>query len=200
MAKREIDWEAVELDYRAGIKTLRVMAEEHGVSHVSIQKRATKNGWARDLQAKIKQKTEALVTKMAVTKEVTSERVVTENAIVTANAEMRATVLFRHRKDFERLQSMCESMSDELEIQAVCKQEVTRLAEIVAMAENGDKEDAEYAMKVISKTLGLSNRADTFKKLIDAKKTLVALEREVMGIDERVKGSDDKPTTYNMTF
>ena len=31
MTKRQIDWEKIELDYRAGIKTLRQIADEHGI-------------------------------------------------------------------------------------------------------------------------------------------------------------------------
>lgn len=41
------DWERIELDYRAGVKSLREIAEGSGVSHVAISKRARKQGWAR---------------------------------------------------------------------------------------------------------------------------------------------------------
>ena len=41
------DWERIELDYRAGVKTLRQIAEEHGLSHVAINKRAKRDGWDR---------------------------------------------------------------------------------------------------------------------------------------------------------
>ncbi len=33
------DWEAIELDYRAGIKTLRQIAGEHGITHDAVNKR-----------------------------------------------------------------------------------------------------------------------------------------------------------------
>lgn len=199
MTKKQIDWEAVELDYRAGIKTLRMMAADHGVSHVSIQKHATKHDWSRDLEAKIRQKTEALATRMVATKETTKEKKVAEKDVVMANAEMRVSVMMRHKKDFRRLQDMCESMVEELVTQSICKQEITRLAEIVSMASDGDQESADSAMKTISKTLGLANRADIFKKLIDAKKSLTALEREVLGLDDKSKDKDEV-TTYNMNF
>ena len=41
------DWERIELDYRAGIKTLRQIADGSGVSHVAVSKRAHKHGWER---------------------------------------------------------------------------------------------------------------------------------------------------------
>ena len=43
------DWERIELDYRAGIKTLRQIADENGISHGAINKRAKRDGWERDL-------------------------------------------------------------------------------------------------------------------------------------------------------
>ena len=47
--KAQPDWERIELDYRAGIKTLRQIADEHGITHGAINKRARRNGWERDL-------------------------------------------------------------------------------------------------------------------------------------------------------
>lgn len=41
------DWERIELDYRAGIKSLREIADGSGVSHVAVSKRASKHGWQR---------------------------------------------------------------------------------------------------------------------------------------------------------
>ena len=41
------DWERIELDYRAGVKTLRQIADEHGISHGAINKRAKRDGWER---------------------------------------------------------------------------------------------------------------------------------------------------------
>lgn len=41
------DWERIELDYRAGVKSLREIAEGSGVSHVGISKRAKRNHWER---------------------------------------------------------------------------------------------------------------------------------------------------------
>lgn len=56
--KRVIDWDAIERDYRQGIKTLREMADIHNVSHVAITKHAKKFDWTRDLSAKIKAENE----------------------------------------------------------------------------------------------------------------------------------------------
>lgn len=88
-SRPQVDWDAVERDYRAGVKTLRQMADEHGISHVAINKRAKRDGWSRDLAAKIQAKADELVTKNAVTKPVTVETKVSERDIVEANADQR---------------------------------------------------------------------------------------------------------------
>lgn len=53
--RKIVDWEAVERDYRTGIKTLRAMAQEHGITHGAINKKAQKEGWERDLSERIKE-------------------------------------------------------------------------------------------------------------------------------------------------
>jgi hypothetical protein len=45
--KKHVDWELIEKDYRAGIKTLRQIGGECGVSHTAIMKRADKGNWTR---------------------------------------------------------------------------------------------------------------------------------------------------------
>ena len=52
-APKIVDWEKIEGDYRAGVKTLREIAEERGITHGAINKRAKRDGWTRDLTAKI---------------------------------------------------------------------------------------------------------------------------------------------------
>ena len=56
-----VDWERIEIDFRAGVKSLREIAEASGTSHVNISKRAKKSGWVRDLSTKIQAKADELV-------------------------------------------------------------------------------------------------------------------------------------------
>lgn len=42
------DWLAIEGEYRAGVRSLRKIAAEHGASEANIRKQAKKNGWVRD--------------------------------------------------------------------------------------------------------------------------------------------------------
>jgi hypothetical protein len=43
------DWAAIEAEYRAGQKTIRRIAADHGVSHQAISKRARIFGWQREV-------------------------------------------------------------------------------------------------------------------------------------------------------
>jgi len=56
MARKAVDWESVEREYRAGIRSLRDIAGEVGVSEGAVRKRAKAEGWERDLSARITSK------------------------------------------------------------------------------------------------------------------------------------------------
>jgi hypothetical protein len=45
---QEIDWNAIEIQYRANTKSVRRIADEHNISEGTIRKRAKKEGWLRD--------------------------------------------------------------------------------------------------------------------------------------------------------
>ena len=109
-----VDWLIAEKDYRAGIKTLRQIAEEHGVTHGAINKRAKRDGWDRDLSGKIQAKAESLVSKAAVSSEVSKEKLVTERQIVEANAHAVAHVDLTNRKDVLRGMDVSRQHIDEL--------------------------------------------------------------------------------------
>lgn len=78
MADKDPDWERIELDYRAGIKSLRQIAGEHGVSEGAIRKRAKRDDWTRDLNAKIQSKADELVRKESVRTLVRTEKPISE--------------------------------------------------------------------------------------------------------------------------
>ena len=48
MARKAVDWEAVEREYRAGIRSLKDIGAEFGVSDAGIVKRAKRDGWERE--------------------------------------------------------------------------------------------------------------------------------------------------------
>lgn len=97
--RKQVDWEAIESDYRAGIKTLRQIAEGHGITHGAVNKRAKAEGWTRDLQAKIVAKAEEKVSKAQVSSSVSTDTKVTEREVIEANAEVLAQADMLNRQD-----------------------------------------------------------------------------------------------------
>lgn len=197
-----IDWDRVELDYRSGIKSLRQIGAENNITEGAIRKRAKRDSWERDLSGKIKAKTEQLVRKEAVRSEVREKQKLTENVVVEANAMMQADIILAHRKDIQRYRGLAAGLLSEIEQTSSNQDLFERLAELLHDPEaGGDKKAAEAQAKrleVFYKVLSIPGRVDSFKKLADTLKVLVALEREAFGIDER-KGNDAQ-VTYNMQF
>lgn len=180
-ANKQIDWESIEKDWRAGIKTKLQMSEEHAVSRAAIDKRFKKLGIERDLSEKIRQKAESLVTQAAVTQSVTQERLVTtEKEIVEANASMQANALLDHRKDIKRHRSLAISLLAEIEAQTVNPELFERLGEIL---ESPDDKGVDRLNELYRKVIATPSRIDSMKKLSDTLKTLIGLEREAMGLD-----------------
>lgn len=180
--KKIADWERIEFDYRAGIMSLREIAAAHGITEGAIRKRAKRDGWERDLGAKIQAKAESLVRKEAVRSEVRSSGAyqTTEKEIVEANASMQANALLDHRKDIKRHRTLAISLLAEIEAQTVNPELFERLGEIL---KSPDDKGMDRFNELYRKVIATPSRIDSMKKLSDTLKTLIGLEREALGLD-----------------
>ena len=113
--KKQPDWEKIELDYRAGIKTLREIASEHGLSEGAVRKRAKRDDWGRDLTAKINKKAEDLVRKNEVRMEARKKTAYSEREIIEANALNSANIQVTQRKDLTRFHAIANNLFGEME-------------------------------------------------------------------------------------
>lgn len=170
------DWERIEADYRAGLMSLREIAKPHGITETAIRKRAKRDGWERNLQAKIQAKADALVARRAVA---AAHAKATEREIVEANAERIAQVRGEHRADITRARTLALQLLAELEEQPELQVQMRRALEA------GDTEEAE---RIAAAQIGLSGRVDLLKKLADTLRTLIGLEREAYGLDTAPDG------------
>jgi hypothetical protein len=179
--KKEVAWDLVQVDYRANILSLRAIGAKYGVSDAGILKRAKKEGWTRDLTAKIRAKAAEKVSKAAVSAEVSIQTTAYESQVVEANATLQSDIILAHRKDIQRSRRLTMRLLDELEFQTDNLELLEELRELVyAPDDKGvDKRD-----ELIRKVLSLSSRSSTMKTLADSLKTLVTLEREAFGVDE----------------
>ena len=182
--KRQIDWECIERDYRAGIRSLREIAAEHGISHQAIKKRAERDSWDRDLGAKIKAKAEALVAKREVTAQVTVATKTAEVAVVQANAEAIATVRLSHRSDIRRFKALVVQLLAECEAESGDPSLFVELGEILRQPDDNQQDRLNDAYR---KAISLPQRIKGVKELADTLKTLIALEREAWGLASYVE-------------
>ena len=185
--KKLIDWEAVELHYRAGIRSLKDIGAEYGVSDAGIIKRAKRDGWDRDLRAKIQAKAEAKVSASLVSAEVSAQTKASERQIVEANASKIADVQLAHRKDIQRKRSIVARLMDELEAQ-VGPENAALLADLGDMLRNPDENGQDKLNDLYRKVVSLPERAKTAKTLAETLRITVDMERQAFGMD--AKGAD----------
>jgi chaperonin cofactor prefoldin len=184
------DWGLIEADYRAGIKTLRQMASEHGITEGAIRKRAKREDWERDLEAKIREKADALVRNEAVRSEVREQNRVPEKDIVEANAVLQATIRREQRKDIQRSRKLVMSLLDELEEQTDNRELYKQLGELMFKP---DDKGVDKLNELYQKVISLGGRTSTMKSLAESLKTLVGLEREAFGIDDKNGPGTENP-------
>lgn len=179
--KQAPNWAEIERDYRAGIKTLRAIADEHGITHGAINKRAKRDGWERDLSAKIQAQAEALVSRSAVSTEVSNEARISERKVVEANATAIKEVRLAHRKDIARARGIANNLLDELAEQTG-PDAAALLAELGELLRKPDDKGQDKLNDIYQKVIALPARVKSMKDLSDTLRVLVGLEREAFGI------------------
>jgi hypothetical protein len=184
------DWERIEADYRAGLLSVREIAASQGISHTAIQKRAKAESWERDLNAKIRAKADRLVAKREVATQVATEKAATERGIVEANAEVIAQVRMNHRGDIARARKLCMSLMREIEIET---DNLDLFEELGELLRSEDDKGQDKRNEVYRRVISGASRIDSMKKLADALKVLISLEREAYGIEtnEKQQGGGD---------
>ncbi|MCG2572259.1 hypothetical protein LVY74_01640 [Acinetobacter sp. ME22] len=182
--KKVIDWEKIELDYRAGVKSLREIAAEHDISDGAIRKRAKRDDWSRDLSAKINAKAEDLVRKELVRSEVRTQTAISEKETIDANAHQQAAVRLSQRKDIQRSRSIAMQLFDELEHQ-VGVVNVELLEDLGELMRDEDEKGQDKLNDIYHKIISLPGRVKSMKDLSDTLRTLIALERQAFGLDDK---------------
>jgi hypothetical protein len=175
---KKVDWAGIEPHYRAGVRALLDIGKEFGVSDAAIIKHAKKNGWVRDLSAKIKARAEAKVSAAAVSAEVSAQRSANEREIVEANAEMQKNVILAHREDIGGARDIASKFFLEL-------RDVTGAADLIeqlraALAD----EKVEAKLDALDRIAALPGRAGVLKSLTESLKNLIMMERQAFGIKD----------------
>ena len=106
-----VDWEKVEGDYRAGVKTNYAIADEHGISEALVRKNAKKYGWTRDLTDKIKAAMRAAIS-LPGGRDLAP---LPEAEIVEIAAGLQVKIIHRHQDQLSRLSRAADTLTRQLE-------------------------------------------------------------------------------------
>ena len=160
--RSDIDWDAVQRDYRTARFTNRELAKKHGVSHQAVAKQAKNGNWTKDLGEAIKSATSARLVEELVNEEVAKSGQKVVDTVLLA-AEVNAQIVLKHR---ERLTTLTEAAQ-------------TALAKVVAL---GDEVSDIREAGVYSQAVNT---------LVTANKTLIDQERRAYGLDDEGEKSNE---------
>lgn len=191
--RKRVDWDLIEPHYRAGIRSLKDIGAEFGASDAAIVKHAKKNGWTRDLKARIQAKADAKVSAAAVSAEVSAARAANEQTVVEANAELQYRIRMEHRQDIGRTRNLFKALLGEIETATREKNTFDQMLDRVRklVETESDETTKQVFMEQfndlqshLAKLLSVGGRIDNTKKLTEILEKLVRLEREAFGIDQ----------------
>lgn len=216
--RTDIDWDPIKRDYEADLLTGDELATRYGVERTSILRRAKKEGWSKNLQARVKERTEAkLVTAAAPAGKQQSDRKATNEApnpaaskpsrakasslpaqsteeeAIEVAATANVQVILGHRTDITRARRITDRLWAEAEAQF---DDVAKVLPMLAGAEItvGDKKlgpaDLLRIQTAIARARDLPTRTATVKGLTEAMRLQQALERQAFGIDKADGGGE----------
>jgi len=167
--KKDIDWEAIQREYRAGILSVREIATMHGVSHTAINKRAKKDSkhWQRDLTKKI-QAAVARKLSIPVSKKKKQVSIADEETAIEEAADRALAVIKRHRVSIMKLDDTKVKLLKELH--------------------NNPKKlwIGQFQGRVITKvvSIAVTERATALLALAGVEERRIKLERQAFGIND----------------
>ena len=171
--RSDIDWEKIQKLYIANQMTMREIAAECGVSVQSIVKKAKKDGWQRNLDAAIKERTKAKLSAIDVQELI--EKSATESAQKSAQTLKSAIEMAADNAANVRIQQRAQvklEQENALSLQYILDAEMSNLEGI------GDVLKATQA----------------YKNLVEIKLKLQERADNIFGLKEDDSSKDDGPT------
>lgn len=169
--KPGVDWSKIESEYRAGIISLREIGARHGISHITIGKKAKRLGWTRNLTAAVQQ---AVQTKRAL--EMVGHATgsnMNEEELVEHAAKVAIEVENKHREDIKVIRERTMSLGRMID-------------EVLATAKTPDATISKAHLLALGRD-GLIGANESVVRSYDR---VVKVERHAYGLDAR-QGQDD---------
>jgi len=178
--RKSVDWEAIQMRYRAGSESLRSIGEFFGVTEGAIRLKAKKGEWTRDLKKRVQLATEALLISHEATHSLR-----TEAQCVAVEAKMRADVIIGHRSGLKRLGGLRDKLVGEIEVMTDNVPLFEQLGEL--LDESGPDQNGTWRKDKLNelyrKVISVSGRIDDVKKLTEIDEKVRKGEREAFNID-----------------
>lgn len=177
----KVNWEKVELAYRANVKSVAQIAKEFGIKDSTLRSRAKRNGWSRDLAKRIRLEANKIVNADAVKREVGRLESI-ENTTVEENAKLTASIRISHREDIGKARALSMMLLEDLKAQ-IGADNRARLEDLFIAALQAEVVDVS-ALEAYERVTSVSNHVRTLKDLADIMTKFVALERQAYGLDD----------------
>jgi hypothetical protein len=187
MTNRQIDWEAIERDYRIGQLSLSAIATKHGTTKGTVSKKAKAKAWVQDASQEVRERTRAA---MLVQDRKKAEAENGNTVSKTGNAptqvdievavQTNLQVINRHRTDIAKGQGLVGLMFQQLQDAASDRAELEAIAEEVTAE---DLRDIRYNR--LMKAVSLQTHAGVLRDLSTALKNFIPLERQAFNLDEQ---------------
>jgi type III secretion system FlhB-like substrate exporter len=171
--RKQVDWEAIEREYRADQLSVAEIGRQYGVSHTAINKRAKAHGWQRDLADRVRRRVSAqLVAEVA--PEVSAAR---ETETIELAARRGVEVVRQHRQDIQEASRLVRTLLTELNESTVKNPEII------------DAINEEYGIShqrraAMLRAVALPMRSGVIRELSQSAKILIELERRAFNLDE----------------
>lgn len=161
--RRPIDWEKVEVEYRAGSLSVKEIARANHVTDTAIHKRAKAHGWTRKLADKVRETVREKLVRADGLRDGLRPQRASDKEIIEAASLRGLEVVTSHRTDLQQLHALKRII-------------LTRLASHL----NG--EPVEGSFMGDKETPG-----DLVEKLSRVTARLIPLERQAHNLDEGVE-------------
>jgi hypothetical protein len=168
--RNDIDWDAIERDFRLGQFTLRQLAKKYSVEASSISRKVEKEGWVQDLTEEVRGRTRAALLSNATDCNTTDA--------IEAAVQTNIRIIREHQARIGRAQKMVDALLDELQDATESRDEIE------AAIEEETREPGQAKKRAaMLRAIALPARAATLVNLSAATKTFMGLERQAFNLD-----------------
>ena len=193
--RSDIDWQAIEADYRTGLLSDIQLAKKHGVSRSTLLSHVKTGKWKKDLTHAVEQATRIALIEQAfvdtdeigreIGQKIGQNREILGKSAVEAAAMVRVAVLSSHQKLADDMKTLAQLLY--MELQSVTTGKPKDIQSLIQAVASGSPETAADLHKVLS----LPSRVMSAKNLVDMVSKTADMERKAHQIKDDTGQSDD---------